>query len=382
MNEPIYLDNAATSFPKAPGVPDAVLEQLTCPSGSAFRGTHATAQRATTLLSQTRLAVARRLGSQHPNQWSFFLNATDALNAAIKGVLTPGDHAITSHLAHKSVLRPLTGLKTRLGIDLTLVPVTHEGRIVPDAMLAACRPETKLIVLTLVSNVAGGRQPVEPIIQAARARGILTLVDASQAAGECLCNVDELSADMVALPGHKGLLGPQGVGLLYTRPSLRIEAWREGGSGTDSPMLSHPSDMPTHLEAGTHNLPGIAGLLAALKWFEENEAEADANHKQQLSVLHQALHSLEGCTVYGPPPTEAACGPISFNLTGWSPSDAANVLDSSFGIVVRAGLHCAPLIHADIGAPQDGTLRASPGPFTHDSEIARFLTALKALLGK
>jgi cysteine desulfurase/selenocysteine lyase len=380
MKEVIYLDNAATSFPKAPGVADAVTAQLTAPSGNANRGTHTTAQQAAALLAQTRLALAKRFGSNHPHQWCFFLNATDALNAAIKGCLQPGDHAVTTHLAHTSVLRPLHGLQARQGITYTLVPVSREGFMDPQCVMSACSEKTRLIILSLVSNVAGTLQPVAPIITAAHARGIMVLIDASQAAGECPLSVEELDADMVALPCHKGLLAPQGVGALYVRPGCDLAAWREGGTGTDSENLDHPVNFPAHLEAGTHNIPGIAGLHAALSWHEAHGAAAHANHRRQLAALLTSMQNLDGCTLYGPASMEHRIGPIAFNLAGWSPTDAANVLDASFGIVVRAGLHCAPLVHADIGAPPEGTLRVSPGPFTSNSEVDAFLAAITQLL--
>ncbi len=379
MMDTIYLDNAATSFPKAPAVCEAVLAQLTSPCGNANRGTHAGAQAAHALVERTRLALATRMGSSHPEQWAFFLNATDALNAAIKGTLTPDGHAVTTTLAHTSVLRPLQGLRERAGVKTTITPVSREGFLNPEAVISAITPTTELVVLIIVSNVVGTRQPVEPVIAACRERGVPVLLDASQAAGDCPIETDKLRADMIALPCHKGLLGPQGVGALYVRPGMELRAWREGGSGTDSHDLHHPCSMPTHMEAGTQNLPGIAGLLAALQWHVD-DGEAPARHLRQLRHrLYVELSDLDGCIVYGTASQELRPGPISFNIAGWNPTDVANVLDTSFGIAVRAGLHCAPLIHADIGAPPEGTVRVSPGPFTSDTEASRFLDAIKEI---
>ncbi len=375
----IYLDNAATSFPKPESVTTAVTEALAT-GGNAARGHHHLAGRGARLIEETRSLLASLLNAEDPSRVAFAFNATDALNMAIKGFVQPGDHVITTQLEHNSVLRPLNGLKTRGVIDMSVSEVGENGVLDPGAVEALIRSETRLAVMTYVSNVLGTIQPVAEVAEICGKHGIPLLVDAAQATGELPIDVQALGVAMLAFPGHKGLLGPQGCGGLYVRPGIELAAWREGGTGTQSKLTEHPDEMPHRLEAGTHNLPALAGLAAGVRFIQERGVAELRDH--QLRLLRQLVEGLEGIggvTLYGDLDPARKAGVASFNVAGMDCSDVGAILDQSFEIVVRTGLHCAAPTHRAIGTFPSGTVRASPGFATTEDEIQTSLSAIEQI---
>jgi cysteine desulfurase/selenocysteine lyase len=371
----IYLDNAATSFPKPEAVYRAV-EQTMREGGNAGRGSHGAAVRGAMELDQIRQDLSRYLGIGDPTRLIFTVSATDALNMAIKGVVQQGDHVITSVLEHNSVLRPLAGLEQRGHISVTRLEPKANGLLDPAQVVAAMRPETKLLAITMASNVLGTLQPVRPMIAAAHARGVKVLLDGAQAIGDITINAEKLGADMLAIAGHKALLGPAGTGLLYVAPGLDLLPWREGGTGRRSECLTQPDDMPDRLEAGTYNLPGLRGLQAGVAWLGTRSREEAATPRMLIDKVIEALLTMPRVRLYGIAPDTARVPLLTFNIAGVAPSEVGSILDHSFGIAVRTGLHCAPLAHRWLGTAPEGAVRISPGPFTSAEEIDAFIAAI------
>ncbi len=379
MPPAIYLDNAATSFPKPDAVLAAVDAALRHP-GSAGRGVHGGALHATQAVGDYRAGIAAFFGIRDPRRLVFTAGATDALNMAIKGLLRPGDHAVTTVLEHNAVLRPLCGLEQRGVIGLTVVPASREGYVSPTAIAAALRPETRLVVLTHASNVLGTVQPVRQVALLCQARGIPCLVDAAQTGGELDIDIDHLGADLVAFAGHKALLGPPGIGCLYVRDGLTPAPWREGGSGADSAAPLQPVAMPEHLEAGTPNLPAIAGLAAGMRYLNEHGMRRLFDHRMALvRRLVESLADDARFTLYGSRDWARRVPVQSLGIDGMDAAEVGIVLDHSFGIAVRTGLHCAARTHTAIDTLSGGTVRVSPGVFTQEGDIDRLIAALREI---
>ncbi len=374
----IYLDNAATSFPKPEAVYRAV-EQTMREGGNAGRGSHGAAVRGAMELDQIRQDLSRYLGIGDPTRLIFTVSATDALNMAIKGVVQQGDHVITSVLEHNSVLRPLAGLEERGLISVTRLEPKANGLLDPAQVVAAMRPETKLLAITMASNVLGTLQPVRPMIAAAHARGVKVLLDGAQAIGDIAINAEKLGADMLAIAGHKALLGPAGTGLLYVAPGLDLLPWREGGTGRRSECLTQPDDMPDRLEAGTYNLPALRGLQAGVAWLGTRSREQAATPRMLIEKVIEALRAMPRVRLYGIAPDTARVPLLTFNIAGVAPSEVGSILDNSFGIAVRTGLHCAPLAHRWLGTAPEGAVRISPGPFTSAEDIDAFIAAIREI---
>jgi cysteine desulfurase / selenocysteine lyase len=374
-----YLDNAATSFPKPEAVYRAMDRFLRESGANPGRSGHRLAASAAATVSQTRRLLARFFNAVAPEHVIFTLNATDALNLALKGVLKPGDHVVTTSMEHNSVARPLRKLQ-RAAVTATFVPASPEGLVSVSAMAEAIQPGTRLVAMTHASNVSGTLQPVAEVGRLCRERGLLLLVDAAQTAGAYPIDVERMSIDLLAVPGHKSLLGPPGTGALVVGEGLRLETLREGGTGSESESDEQPEGLPERLEAGTVNTVGIAGLGAALQFIEETGREQIRVHEEAL--VQRLLHGLSktpGVSLYGPAPGEERAAVVSLNLEGWDPHEAAAVLDSSFDIQCRAGLHCAPLAHRTIGTFPLGTLRLSPGLFNTESEIDAAIEAIRQM---
>ncbi|MCE9544709.1 MAG: aminotransferase class V-fold PLP-dependent enzyme [Planctomycetia bacterium] len=379
----IYLDNAATSWPKPPAVYDAVdryQRELGAPAG---RGTYAEATSTNRLVDATRLAVAQLLGVREPKRVVFTFNGTDALNLAIHGVLRPGDHVVTSVVEHNSVLRPLRELEISGGVQVTRVGCDDAGRIDPDDVAKAFRPNSRLVALTHASNVTGAVQPIAEIGAICRQRDVLLLVDAAQTLGHIPIDVDQLGADLLAAPGHKGTLGPLGTGLLYVsalaEPHLRTV--RQGGTGTRSEEDRQPDSLPDRFEAGNHNVPGIVGLGAGIAYLQQTGIENVASHISQLTQrLAAGFLQIEGVTLFGPHAAADRAGILSITIQGFEPQEAAAVLDAEYRIQVRSGIHCAPLMHERLGTlATGGTVRFSPGPFNTTQEIDAAVQAVAEL---
>ncbi len=378
----IYLDNAATTFPK----PECVYQTLDRFARTALanpgRSGHRMAMDAERTLDDARLALNRFFNGESPDRWVFTLNCTDALNMAIKGTLQPGDHVITSDLEHNSISRPLRRLEKDGVIALTRL-ASHDGYLDPDDVRGAMTPRTRLVALTHASNVLGTVQPVEAIARVVREANALFLVDAAQSAGVVPIDLRTTEIDFLAFPGHKALYGPTGTGALYvgTRARPRLRAWREGGTGGDSKTEIQPDVMPYFLEGGTPNVLGIAGLAAGLAWVTGRGV--DTNRRHEVDLLQRVVDwvggSPDGWKVAGRWDPATHVGALSLVVPDpllFHPQDLAASLDSSFEIAVRPGLHCAPYCHRRLGTFPDGTVRLSPGPFNSAADIDAFLGAL------
>lgn len=380
----ISLDNAATSFPKPDTVYFAV-EQWQRHSGAAVgRGAYCEAVEVGRIVERCRRRAAELLGAERPDRVVFTCNGTDSLNLALHGLLRPGDHVVTSAIEHNSVLRPLRWLRERIGIDVTHVPADRQGRVEAAAIRAALRPQTRLVALIHASNVTGTLQPIADVAEIAHRSGAVFLVDAAQTAGHLPISVRELGIDLLACPGHKGLLGPLGTGLLYIHPGLeeQIESLRQGGTGSRSEDDRQPTTLPDKYEAGNHNALGLVGLEAALEFLQQRGIAAIHQHEQELTArLLDGLRGIAGLAVHGPSTPADRVGVVSVSLPGWEPQVLAAVLDENFQIQTRAGLHCAPGAHRAIGTfEQGGTVRFSLGPFNIAEQIDAAIAALREIV--
>ena len=373
----IYLDNAATSFPKPESVYQALDKFARTSLANPGRAGHRMAMAAERTLDDTRHALNQFFQGEGVERWIFTHNCTDGLNLAIKGLVKPGDHVITSDLEHNSVSRPLRKLEKDGVITLTRL-ASREGYLDPEDVRRSIIPRTSLVALTHASNVLGTVQPIEAIAAIVRASGALFLVDAAQSAGVVPIDLKSTSIDLLAFPGHKALYGPTGTGVLYVGPRANPRSWREGGTGGDSSSETQPQQLPYFLEGGTPNVLGVAGLAAGLAWVAERGVEVGRKH--EVDLLQKVVDwadATEGWSFAGRWEPETHVGALSLIVPdGLTPQDLGAILDGSFDIAVRPGLHCSPYVHKAIGTFPDGTLRLSPGPFTTELEIDTFLDAL------
>ena len=382
----IYLDNAATSFPKPSEVYGEMDEFFRKRAANPGRAGYRLSTEAEKGIETTRKALAGLFGAREPQRLVFTLNATDAINMAVKGLLNPGDHVITTTLEHNAVARPLNSLERQGVITITRVRPSPQGFLDPGDIKRAITPKTRLVALVHASNVLGTVQPIGDVGRLAREKDLLFLVDAAQSAGLWPINVEEQCIDLLAFTGHKSLFGPPGTGGLYAGGRVELRPWREGGTGVDSQNPVQPEDMPFRLEGGTPNFVGLAGLKAGVEFVSRTGTDKIRRHGQAL--ISQLLHALgddKRVTLYGPPPeAEVGGGPatspiLSLNIKGMEPQVVGAILDESFGIAVRSGLHCAPGTHREIGSFPQGTVRISPGFFNTGDDIAQVAMALKEI---
>lgn len=384
-NSPLYFDNAATSFPKPDCVYDAVDVWMRGGAASAGRGTHRKAEAAGRMIDECRRQLATLLGVQTPSQIVFTLNCTDSLNTVLQGFLQPGDAVMASALDHNSVLRPLEALKQRSGINVEIIPFDPVTGLIDAQRFTQVLSEKKirLVVLNHASNVTGRVQSVAELTRVAHAHGACVLLDAAQTAGHWPLNMSELDVDFLAAAGHKGLLGPLGTGILCIRRGLetQLQPLRFGGTGTSSESLMQPNDMPARFESGNLNLPGIAGLHAAAAWIlAQGLGELRLRIHSRTGQLLEEMNRIDNVSVLRPCLESANCGIVSFNIRRMDCRDVAMILDQSFDIQSRAGLHCAPLLHHTLDtASSHGTIRLSPGVFTTDDEIACVVGAVREI---
>ncbi len=375
----IYLDNAATSFPKPESVYQALDRFARTSLANPGRAGHRMAVSAERTLDAARHALNQFFQGDAPERWVFTLNATDALNMAIKGVIREGDHVITSDLEHNSVSRPLRALEEGGTITLTRV-ASRGGYLDPEDIRRAMGPRTRLVATTHAANVLGTVQPIEAIGKIVREAGALYLVDAAQSAGVVAIDLRTAAVDMLAFPGHKGLYGPTGVGALYVGPRTdgHIEPWREGGTGGDSSSPAQPRQLPYLLEGGTPNVLGVAGLAAGLDWVARHAPDALRKHEVNLlQIVVDWVNESGDWKIAGRWEPATHVGALSLvTPEGITPQDVAAILDTSFEIAVRPGLHCAPYIHRALGTFPDGTIRVSPGAFSTPEEILKFTASL------
>ncbi len=373
----VYLDNAATSFPK----PEAVYQALDAFArrhlANPGRAGHKMALAAERMLDEGRHLLNQLFHGKEPERFVFTLNCTDALNMAFKGVLSDGDHVVTTDLEHNSVSRPLRALELAGRISLTRVRADGGGTIDPDDVRQAVGRKTRLVALTHASNVLGTVQPVAEVGRVCRERDLLFLVDAAQTAGVLPIDVQEMGIDLLALPGHKSLLGPTGTGALYVSPRARLQAWREGGTGGDSASETQPCDLPYFLEGGTPNVLGIAGLAAGIRYVQEQGLDRIRAHEVGLiERLGRRLEDMGGYEVFGHRDPGRRVGTLSFRSQTMAAAELGGILDQAFDVAVRPGLHCAPYIHRSLGTFPEGTVRVSPGPFSTEADVDHLADAL------
>ncbi len=377
----IYLDNAATSFPKPEAVYQAMDRFARTSLANPGRAGHKMALAAERELDDCRHLLNQFFHGDGPERFVFTMNCTDALNMAIKGTLAAGDHVITSDLEHNSVSRPLRAMELAGRISLTRIHADRAGTIDPDDVRRAITPKTRLIVLTHGSNVLGTVQPITEIGKLARERELLFLMDAAQTAGVMPIDVREMQIDLLAFPGHKSLMGPTGTGALYVGPRAQVRAWREGGTGGDSSNETQPREFPYFLEGGTPNVLGVAGLAAGVRYVQEQGLSAIHAHEVELTErLWRRLDELGAYQVFGHRDHARRVGTLSFRSATLPAPEIGAILDQAFEIAIRPGLHCAPYIHRSIGTFPDGTVRVSPGPFNTEDEIDQLARALTEIV--
>jgi cysteine desulfurase family protein len=379
----IYLDNAATSWPKPETVYCAVDQYQREIGGPNGRSGYRQALEANRIVERARRGVAELIGSRDPSHVVFGFNGTDVLNLAIRGIVRPGDHVITTVCDHNSVLRPLRALTESAGVTVSYVPCDREGWVSPDDVRAALRSNTRLVAVVHASNVTGAIQPVEEIGKIVRDSDAYFLVDAAQSLGHVPIDVSQLDVDLLAAPGHKGLLGPLGTGVLYIRPGVEreLQSLRFGGTGSQSEEDRQPDVLPDKYEPGNHNLPGLAGLVASLDFLKKETVEAIESHHAELSArLIAQLQEIDGLAIHGPQSTGSRTSVVSFTIDGYDPQELAAMLEASCQIQCRAGLHCAPRMHASLGTTAGGgTVRFSPGFATTIEEVDSAVAALQEI---
>lgn len=352
----IYLDNAATSFPKPGCTVQAMTSALTNCGANPGRSGHKLAIEAGRIMEGCREEIANMLGEADASRVAFAQNATDALNMAIHGVLRSGDHVISTLIEHNSVLRPLSELSRSGVITLTLVPPDGDGRIQVQDIEHALTPRTRLVAMTHMSNVLGIAQDVAAVGAMCRRRGVLLLVDCAQTAGHLPLTPRAWGCSLLAMPGHKGLLGPHGTGALWVASGVTLAPLRQGGTGSMSESMFQPRMMPDSLESGTQNLPGIAGLHAGMRFALAHRAQVHEQTIALCATMREELLNLPGVRVY----TQPGASLVSFNIGGIASQEAASALNG-LDIAVRGGLHCAPGVHRFLGTLSCGAVRVSPG---------------------
>ncbi len=376
----VYFDNAATSYPKPPSVYEAINFTLQHVRANPGRGEHSLSQSANRIIFKARETIAEFFNIPNSRNIVFTSNGTEAINLALKGFLKPGDHGIISSMEHNSVVRPLNSLKND-GVNVTIVQCDKEGKLNPDYVFKEIKKNTRLIVLTHASNVTGTILPVEEIGEIAAKKGIPLLVDAAQTAGTIPIDVLRNNISLLACPGHKSLLGPQGTGFLYICEGFNLKPLIEGGTGSNSELSEQPDFLPDRFQSGTLNTPGIAGLKAGIEFINKKSIQTIKEHEDMLSkTFINKLKEINRVRIYGPLSIKEKTAVVSFNIKGKDSADIATALDEKYQIMVRVGLHCSPHAHKTIGTFPDGTIRVSFSIFNTVHEIDYFIDSLKVIL--
>ena len=375
----IYLDNAATTIQKPPQVIRAVAEAMQT-LGNASRGAHSGALQADRVIWNARCKVAALFGFSHPERVVFTANATEALNIAINGLFQPGDHGITSDLEHNSVLRPLYRLEDQGVISLDFLPADSLGNPDYRCLESLLRPNTRAIVITHASNLTGNLVDLQRVGKFAKAHGLLLVADVSQTAGSIPIFMEDWGIDILCFTGHKGLMGPQGTGGLCVAPGVELRPWKVGGSGFHSYSRTHPEEYPTHLEAGTLNGHGIAGLSAALDFLQEVGIDTiGEKENRMLRRFLDGVQQIPGIRVYGDFSQPRRGAIVALNLKDVDSSTMADALMEDYGIAVRSGAHCAPRMHKALGTASQGAVRFSFSWFNTEQEVDAAIQALREL---
>lgn len=374
----IYLDNAATTLHKPPQVVKAVADALQS-MGNSARGTHAGSMAASHTVYDTRVKLAKLFGCPRADRVAFTANVTEALNIAVNGLIGRGDHVITTDCEHNSVLRPLYRLADEQGVEVSFVPADRQGNLNYDDFEALMQPHTRAIVCTHASNLTGNLTDLARVSAVAKAHDVLLIVDAAQTAGAYPIDMTALGIDVLCFTGHKGLMGPQGTGGLCVREGLTLRHWKVGGSGVQSYSRTHPTQMPTCLEAGTLNGHGIAGLSAALDFIAE--VGVDAIHDRETALMrrfYEGVKDVTGITVYGDF-SRRRMAIVTLNIGDYESGAVSDALSEEYGIATRPGAHCAPRMHQALGTVQQGAVRFSFSWFNTEQEIDAAIRAIREL---
>ncbi len=371
----VYLDNAATSFPKPKAVIEAAGKALEFIGASPGRGAYRLARESTAIVSDCRKKAAAILGVKDPDRVIFTKNATESINIVLKGWLRPGDRVLYSGMEHNAVVRPLHRLAS-MGVRIETIPCGSNGSLDLGTLKEMLRIETRLVVMVHVSNVNGALMPVEDVAKLCGLAKVPLFLDAAQSAGLQPIEAEELGVGMLACSGHKALLGPAGVGILYVRPDLDVMPLIEGGTGSRSEQLEQPDFCPDRYESGTPNLSGLAGLGAGIDYIRKTGMDHILSHEIGLARnIENELRKIPSLKVFAP--ERRGSGSISFVMEGINPSDTGSILDQAFDIAVRTGLHCAPVAHRTLGTLPEGTVRVSPGFSTSEENIEDFLSGIR-----
>lgn len=374
----IYLDNAATTMHKPKEVIDAVVCAMSS-MGNAGRGANEASLSASRIIYDTREKLCRFFHGENPRQIVFTNNSTESLNIAIKGLLNPGDHVITTMLEHNSVLRPLYEMKEK-GVELTIIESDKKGRFCLEDMESAIRQNTRMIVCTNGSNLTGNYVPLKPVGELVKKHGLLFVVDASQTAGVFPIDVQDMMIDVLCFTGHKGLLGPQGTGGMYVKEGIKIRPLKTGGSGVQTYSKTHPAEMPTALEAGTLNGHGIAGLHAAMSYLEETGVDHIRAREQELMWrFYEGVKDIPEITIYGDFSTKERCAIVTLNIGEYDSSEVSDALLTEYSISTRPGGHCAPLMHEALGTVEQGAVRFSFSHYNTEEEVDTAIEAVREL---
>lgn len=381
MAKLIFLDNGATSFPKPEEVYTFMTEFYRSFGVNPGRSGYDLCMETEELVVKTRKTLTELFKAKDPNRLCFSYNSTDALNLIINGMLSEGDHAITTNLEHNSVLRPLYHLRKYNGVEVDYIPFDSRGFVDPDDFPKKFKKNTKLVIVNHASNVIGTVQPIKDIGRHCRQRGIPFAVDASQSAGKIPVDIEESNVDVVAFTGHKSLLGPTGIGGLYVREGIEIRHTRAGGTGVRSAVRTHLDEYPYRLEYGTLNVLGVAGLHAGLKWIKEKGM--DSIHQQEMrltTMVRDGLKTVEGVTLYCQDDLTNHISIFLFNVDGLEALNTGTVLDVDYNIACRTGLHCAPLVHEQLKTDKaGGAVRFGIGPFNTEEHIRIAIQAVKEI---
>ena len=375
----IYLDNAATTYPKPECVYEAIMDCMKNYCANPGRAGHKLAMKAAREIYDARENIAKLFNVDNPMNIVFTNNATDSLNLAIKGLVKSGDHIITTSMEHNSVIRPIKALEKN-NVENTVVQCDKDGFLNIEDLKSAIKPNTKLIVTTHASNVCGTLIDIKSVGEVAKENNILYLVDASQTAGVYDIDTKKINVDMIAAPGHKCLLGPQGTGILYIREGLELNILKEGGTGSKSEDLFQPNLLPDKYESGTHNTPGIVGLNQGVKFILEEGIENIRKHEEDLcEYMLNRLEEVPNIVIYGPKDSKKRAAVISINIGNMDSGEITFLLDSEYDIATRSGIHCAPLAHKTLGTLEQGAVRFSLGYFNTKQDIDTAIEALKQI---
>lgn len=376
----VYLDNAATTMQKPPCVVEAVTAALTS-FGNSGRDTGGHALDASRVIYDARCLISDLFNLGNPKQVVFTCNSTEALNMAIRGLFHRGDHVISSVMEHNAVLRPLYDIEEDQGVSHTFIGVDEKGRLLVSEIEKNIRPETKALILTHASNVTGNANDLHAIGKIAKKHGLLFIVDASQTAGVLPIDMQDMNIDIVAFTGHKGLYGPQGTGGMAIREGIDIHPLKSGGTGVLSYLKHQPEEMPTHLECGTMNAHGLAGLHASLNWLVK-EVGIDQVHAHEIALakrFYEGLKDMEAIRFYGDYDTDQRAAIVSLNIADYDSSEVSDQLESDYGISIRPGAHCAPLIHEAMGTVNQGMVRFAFSWFNTEEDADYAIKAVREL---